>query len=208
MKKKNKSNYYFDSFPELMHYAVLCGEKILDFVSNFDHSKLLELKESVHLIEHQADEKKHEVTQKLLTEFLTPIDREDIFELLKLIDDVTDSMEEMSLKLYLYDYKELPPDTVDFTKLTVETIKTTERCLKEFPSYLEHDVIAPFINDVIHLEEASDTKYIDDTHLIYMLDMDHLKRHKAETIYSILEEVSDRCREVCRFVQNIEFKNI
>ena len=100
-KKASKSNYYFDSFPVLAHYSVECGEMILEFMKNFDASRLEEVKTNVHLIEHKADELKHEVTAKLLTEFMTPIDREDIFELLKLIDDVTDAIEEISLKLYL-----------------------------------------------------------------------------------------------------------
>ena len=88
-KKANKSNYYFDSFPVLAHYSVMCGEMILEYLRNFDPKRLEEVKTSVHEIEHQADDLKHEVTKRLLTEFMTPIDREDIFELLRLIDDVT-----------------------------------------------------------------------------------------------------------------------
>jgi predicted phosphate transport protein (TIGR00153 family) len=122
-KKKNKSNYYFDSFGELCHFSVQCCEYILNFENHFDSSKLEEIKTNVHLIEHAADDKKHEVTAKLMTEFMTPIDREDIMELLKEIDDITDAIEEVSLKLYLYDYHELPVDTIPFTQLTLECIQ-------------------------------------------------------------------------------------
>ena len=41
-KKASKSNYYFDSFPVLAHYSVECGEMILEFMKNFDASKLEE----------------------------------------------------------------------------------------------------------------------------------------------------------------------
>ena len=81
-KKANKSNYYFDSFPVLAHFSVECGEMILDYLKDFHIDNLEEMKNSVHLVEHEADTVKHEVTAKLLTEFMTPIDREDIFELL------------------------------------------------------------------------------------------------------------------------------
>lgn len=207
-KKANKSNIYFDSFPKLAHYAVECGERILDFMEHFDHEKLLEIKEGVHAIEHKADETKHEITQKLLTEFMTPIDREDIFELLRLIDNVTDAMEEVSLKLYLYDYRELPPDSIPFTELTVECIRKTEICLGHFNDYLKPDVMTPLISEVIHLEEKSDAEYIEDMHNLYLNETDGFKRHRAEALYTMLEEVSDACREVCRYVQNIAFKNI
>ena len=207
-KKAVKSNYYFDSFPVLAEYSVQCGEMILNFLEHFDPKGLEEIKTSVHEIEHKADELKHGVTAKLLTEFMTPIDREDIFELLRLIDDVTDAIEEISLKLYLYNYEVLPDDTIPFVQLTLECMKKTVECLKQFPHYLNKEVIDPYINEVIKLEEQSDAKYIEDMHKLYLKETDGFKRHKAEAMYTMLEEVSDRCREVCRFVQNIALKNI
>ena len=207
-KSKVKSNEYFDSFPVLAHYSVECGEMILDGLKSFDPNKSEELKTNVHLIEHKADEVKHSVTSKLLTEFMTPIDREDIFELLRLIDNVTDSIEEISLKLFIYNYLELPPRTIPFLELTVECMRKTEECLKQFPHYLDKEYFDPFIMEVIKLEEASDAEYIEDMRQLYLNEKDGFKRHKAEAMYTMLEEVSDKCREVCRFVQNITLKNI
>lgn len=207
-KKKNKSNYYFDSFPTLAHYATECGEMILDFVSHFDPKKSEEVKNNVHKIEHKADELKHQVTDKLLTEFMTPIDREDIFELLKLIDDVTDAIEEISLKLYLYNFQKLPKEAIEFTDLSVQCIRKTEECLTHFPDYLNKDAFGPYVNEVIKLEEAGDAKYIELVHALYRTGKDPLEIHKIETLYSELENVSDHCREVCRFVNNIAIKNI
>lgn len=207
-KMKTKSNYYFDSFPQLCHFSVDCAEYILNFMLHFDHDKLEETKVNVHLIEHAADDKKHEVTEKLLTEFMTPIDREDILELLKLIDDITDAIEEVSLKLYLYDYKELPPDSIEFMRLTLECVKKTEECLASFKDYENHDLMNPLIMAVVHLEEESDTEYINDMHAMYMNETDGFRRHKGEAMYTMLEETADRCREVCRYVQMISFKNL
>lgn len=210
LKRKNKvkSNEYFDSFPVLAHYSVQCGEMILESVKNFDPKKSEELKNNVHLIEHQADNLKHSITAKLLTEFMTPIDREDIFELLRLIDDVTDAIEEISLKLYIYNYDELPPDTVPFLELTVECMRKVEECLKQFPYYLNKEVFEPYVMEVVKLEEASDDEYIKDMRNLYLNEKNEHKLHKAEAMYTMLENVSDKCREVCRFVQNIALKNI
>jgi predicted phosphate transport protein (TIGR00153 family) len=207
-KKKAKSNYYFDSFPALCHFSVQCAEYILNFMQHFDHQKLEETKVNVHLIEHEADEKKHEVTEKLLTEFMTPIDREDILQLLKLIDDITDAVEEVSLKLFLYDYKELPPDTIPFMRLTLECVQKTEECLKNFKDFEDPKLMSPLIMAVVHLEEESDTEYINDVHSLYLNETDGFRRHKGEAMYTMLEETSDRCREVCRYVQMISFKNL
>ena len=207
-KSKVKSNEYFDSFPVLAHFSVECGELILDDLKNFDPKNSEELSKKVHLIEHKADEVKHSITAKLLTEFMTPIDREDIFELLKLIDDVTDSIEEVSLKLYIYDYEELPPNTISFLETTVECVRKTEECLKQFPHYLNKEVFAPYVMEVIKLEEQGDKEYVKNMRELYLKEKDGFKRHKAEAMYTMLENISDKCREVCRFVHNIALKNI
>ena len=207
-KKEKKSNYYFDAFPILAHYSVLCGEALLDYFEHFDPAKEEEIKTSIHMIEHQADDKKHEVTEKLLTEFITPIDREDIVMLLKEIDDVTDAVEEISLKLFLYNYQELPPDAVEFMRVTVECLRKTEECLRHFPEYEDLPAIKPYIDEVIHLEEQGDVKYIEDMRHLYLHEQNGWVRHKAEALYTMLESVSDQCREVCRFVQTISFKNL
>lgn len=209
MAKKVKSNYYFDSFPALAHFAVRCGETILEYLKNFDPARLEEIKVGVHMIEHEADEKKHEVTEKLMEEFITPIDREDILSLLTMADDVTDAVEELSLKLYLHNFKELPPNSIEFMELTLKCLKETEEVLKEFPHFLEPEVIFPAIKKVILMEEESDSIYIDSVARLYREDAnDPLKVRKYESFYSILEGISDKCREVCRFVQTIIYKNI
>lgn len=208
MKKAKKSNYYFDSFPILSGYSVKCGEMILEYLKEFDPSKLEELKDKVHELEHQADEIKHQVTERLLTEFMTPIDREDIFELLRLIDDVTDAIEEISLKLYIYNYQELPENTVPFLELTVECMRKVKECLEHFPHFLDKEVFEPYVREVIKLEEESDRHYITNMRNLYLNEHDGFKRHKAEAMYTMLENVSDKCREVCRYTHNIALKNI
>ena len=208
MKKAKKSNYYFDSFPILAGYSVKCGEMILNYLKEFDPKKSEELKDKVHEIEHQADDVKHQVTEKLLTEFMTPIDREDIFELLKLIDDVTDAIEEISLKIYIYNYQELPPNTVSFLELTVECMRKMEECLKHFPDFMNKKAFEPYVREVIKLEEEGDRAYISNMRELYTTEKDGFKRHKAEAMYTMLESVSDKCREVCRYTHNIALKNI
>ena len=209
MGKKVQSNYYFDSFPELAHFSVECGEHILEFMKNFDHEKLWEIKTSVHEIEHAADKKKHATTEKLMEEFITPIDREDILSLLTMIDDITDAVEELSLKLYLYDFKELPPDAIEFMELTLKSLRATEEALRNFPHFLNKEIIFPALKAVIRLEEDSDTEYISDVSALYRrTDLDALTIYKYEAFYTMLEEMSDKCREVCRFVQTIIYKNI
>jgi predicted phosphate transport protein (TIGR00153 family) len=205
---KAKTNYYYDSFPRLAEYAKKCSEALLDFMEHFDHAKLKEIKTSIHVIEHEADDEKHAVMEKLTREFMTPIDREDILELLRLIDDITDAIEEVPLKLYVYDYHELPADTIHFAKVVDQCIEKTVICLQHFPEFPKEGVLKPYIQEVIKLEEETDDIYEEDMHTMYMTITDGFARHRGEAMYTMLEETADRCRNVCKFVETIMYKNL
>lgn len=205
---KEKTNYYYESFPRLCSYAGRCCEELLLFMKSFDQTKLKEIKDKIHLIEHEADDQKHEVMEKLTREFMTPIDREDILELLRLIDDITDAIEEVPLKLYMYDYPSLPLDTIPFTEVVLECIKTTENCLKHFSDFHKTGVLKPYIDQVVALEEKTDDIYEEDMHVMFLSVHDGLSLHRGEAMYTMLEETADRCRNVCKFVETIMYKNL
>jgi len=61
---------------------------------------------------------------------------------------------------------------------------------------------------VVKFEEKSDEIYISCVHALYEKEKDLRRLYVHEKLYELMEEVSDRCREVCRFVQNIALKNI
>ena len=69
--------------------------------------------------------------------------------------------------------------------------KKTEECLRHFPDYLNKDVFEPYVNEVVKLEEASDEKYIELVHKLYLKEKDSIKIHKDEALYEMLENVSD-----------------
>jgi uncharacterized protein Yka (UPF0111/DUF47 family) len=73
---------------------------------------------------------------------------------------------------------------------------------------MDSDIMTPYISAVVHLEEESDTEYINDVRKLYLEEGDGFRRHKCEAMYTMLEETSDKCREVCRYVQMIMFKNL
>ena len=58
--------------------------------------------EDVRAIEHAGDAVTHDLIQLLNTQYVTPFDREDIYELATTIDDVIDHIEEVCDRLELY----------------------------------------------------------------------------------------------------------
>ncbi|MFC4016887.1 DUF47 domain-containing protein [Micromonospora sp. GCM10011542] len=59
-------------------------------------------------VEHDSDQITHELYKKINSTFITPFDREDIYRLGSLLDDVMDHLEAVGDLLYLYGLTELP----------------------------------------------------------------------------------------------------
>lgn len=59
-------------------------------------------------VEHDSDQITHELYRKINSTFITPFDREDIYALGSLLDDVMDHLEAVGDLVYLYGLSELP----------------------------------------------------------------------------------------------------
>ncbi|HEX6681824.1 MAG TPA: DUF47 family protein [Candidatus Limnocylindrales bacterium] len=59
-------------------------------------------------LEHDSDQITHELYKKINSTFITPFDREDIYELGHRLDDVMDHMEAVGSLVYLYGLTKLP----------------------------------------------------------------------------------------------------
>jgi uncharacterized protein len=59
-------------------------------------------------LEHETDQITHETFNKINSTFVTPFDREDIYELAGKLDDVMDHLEAVGTLIYLYGLTSLP----------------------------------------------------------------------------------------------------
>lgn len=206
---RKKKDYFFESFKELGEYSKKAMDTLSEGLLNFDNEKLVVLKNDVHKIEHEADQKKHVIEEKLAQEFITPIDREDIFLLLDKIDDLTDSIDEISYKLYIRNYSELPKNIKPFIEYAKEAVNSLLKLLSNLDNLTNKKVLDPYIEEVLNVEEAVDKLYEENVRDLYKdesLDQKHL--FMEEKVYSYFEYVTDKCRDIVKAVQLIIYKNL
>ena len=203
-----KNNYFYDSFTNLMDYAIKTMSILTKGLEDFENVNLLELKNNVHTVEHEADILKHEYEEKLAKEFITPIDREDIFVLYDNIDDLIDSIDEVSYKLYLRNYTELPKNLNIMIDKSFEAIKSLKDIFVNFRDIDKKSIMDPLINKVIVIEEEMDKIYEENVHDLYVESSDYDKNRFFEKVYSYFEYITDKCRDVCKTILIIMYKNL
>ena len=131
---KKDTNYY-RLFVEMGEYSVKAAELLDRTLNEFDHSKIDELTLSIHKIEHEADGKRHDLLEKLAREFMTPIEREDILLLADKIDTVIDSIEEIMMRVYMYNVRSIRTEALKLTEAIVRSTKALVSALNEFENF-------------------------------------------------------------------------
>ena len=97
-----RNDFYFNAFIEQSEFSIQIVEKVKNIFENYNTINLRTSMDEVHLLEHTADIKHHEIMEKLSKEFIPPIEREDIVVLTQLLDDLTDYLEDIPILLYTY----------------------------------------------------------------------------------------------------------
>lgn len=203
-----KKDYFFQSFVDLLAFAKEEIKLLQDEFKDFTNVNLLNFKNSIHAVEHQADIKKREIEEKLAKEFITSIDREDIFVLLDNIDDLIDSIDEISYKLYIRNYNSLPPNINIFVEKASEAIDGVIKIFENFESINDKKVMDPLIENVLNIEEEVDKLYELSAHKLYVENLSYDQARLGERVYSYFEYITDKARDICKHVYIVIYKNL
>lgn len=206
--EKLRENYYFQSFVELTDFSVKAAEYLSEVVTNFKAAELLENKRAMHHIEHTADTERHKVVANLFKEFITPIEREDILEILRAIDDVTDAVEEVVLRMYMYNVTEIRPEAKMFTEVILKSTIALKALLVEFAHFKKSAKLKDLIFDVLRLEEDCDVIYSETVRKLFVNEKDPVKLFVWEDLFLRLENCCDACGHVSKEIETAMFKNL
>lgn len=206
MSKKVSYNY-FDALASLTNYSYELAVTLHSILSRFDTAKITEKVTSAHAIEHNADIAKHDIMNRLVKEFLPPIEREDITSLAQQIDDVTDSVEDVLIYVDMFNIKKIRPETLKFTELLVNCCKAMVSMMEEFKNFKSSKKLRDLIIEMNNLEEKGDALYVDSMRKLFQNSKDPVELMCWTEIFHRLERCADACEDVADIVESIVMKN-
>ncbi len=205
----NKTNdYYFGKLNEMAVFACEAAELLYSTLSNFSLDDLGDKIKEMHEIEHTADNAKHKMMSKLIKEFITPIDREDIIQLSQELDDVVDIIEEILQCIYMYNLKSIPKEALEFTSIIVESCKSLKNAVGEFSNFKKSKTLKDHIIECNRLEDEGDALYIRVIRALYTnLNDDAVQLFSWVKIFDLLESSCDSSEHAANSLERIVLKN-
>ncbi len=202
-----KNNPYFQDFISMGECSVRAAEFLKSALDQFDPIDLNHHLKVMHEIEHAEDMIKHDMMKRLVKEFVTPIDREDIIQLANELDTVTDTIEEVLIRIYMYNLGAIRPEVLEFTTLIVSCCKSLQTALIEFPNFRKSTTLMQAIIDVNSLEGKGDALHVAAVRNLYTTETDALLISSWREIFDRLEDCCDACEDVADALEIVGLKN-
>lgn len=196
---------FFDMFNEHAELGVKCAREMVALMTNFDD---LELR--VHAIENlekQADKVTHNCIELLHKTFITPLDRDDIHQLITRMDDILDLLEDAAQTISLYDIKAITPEAKRLAELCLACADKVKAAVALLPNMDNSRQILTICQEIDRLESDADHVMRAAMSKLFRDEPDVRNLIKLKAIYEILETVTDRCEDVANIIEGIIVEN-
>ena len=204
---KKQDSFYFDTFITCIDYSCQAAHLLHDVMAAYSPQQIKEKLDEMHAIEHAADVKKHELLNVLAKAFITPIEREDILLLSQNIDEVTDQIEDVLLRLYCNNVQVIRPDALKLSEVMIRVCEETRNMAKEFADFKHSKSLHSHIVNINTMEEEADELFISSMRTLHTTCSDPLQIITWREIYTFMEKCVDACEHVADSVESVVMKN-
>lgn len=200
-----KEEVFFTMFENTADMACTAAKKLNDLINNYtDVDKKID---SIQEIEHKCDQLVHSIVEQLNRSFITPIDREDINEIAKVLDNIADAIEDTAHRFRLFDIKAVTEDAKKMSDLLVTCTEELKLVMTELKNMKTSKILCKKIIEVNRIENEGDNIYRNAMASLFTSGMDALEIIKWKEIYEFLENSLDACEDVANIVEGVVMKH-
>lgn len=164
--------------------------------------------ETMHEIEHEADELKREMISHLLRDFIPSIDREDVLELANTMDLAIDAIENVMKTIRIYNIKRFSEEAFEFLEVLKDCVEAMTHVIEELHNFKHGDSLNECIQVVKEVEQRGDRIYMSVlTDLFSRRDGDFYDILSRQALFQSFEDAVNACEKVAYEVEVVQIKN-
>jgi predicted phosphate transport protein (TIGR00153 family) len=193
---------FFVLYSRAARNAVEIARLLVQLLNEFPRSDglLRDIKE----LEHEGDRLTREVVDLLNRTFVTPFDRDDMYELATVLDDICDHIDEAAGNIAVYGVTEIRP----FAKQQAEVILRSTQKLSEAVERIDGFKNADRqLHELRDLEDEGDRLNREAVSELFKTETDAIAVIRWKDIHEQLEEAVDACENAADVLEAIFVKN-
>jgi len=202
---KPKEDEFFKLFVDSSQVLRQGAYVLKDVMDNY--TQLEEKMEQISKLEHQADDINDAIIDKLNQTFITPLDREDIYSLATMLDDVVDFEQGIMQRMALYKAGKPTPGAAELASLLAQC---TEEMVLAFALLKnikgnQHKIL-DHTNKIGVLESQGDNIYRREVALLFDTCPDPIEIIKWKEILEHMENALDHCESIGDLLRGVVMK--
>ena len=196
---------FFDLFEELAAKIAEGAKFFLEMACSYEYSavNIARLKQ----IEHEADIITHTTYEKMHKTFLTPLDREDIYDLVNKMDSIIDMIEAAAMRMNLYKVQKPSASVIELAEILVKAVGKIKIIVHAMRDMKNARLILDACVEVNTLENDGDVVLRTTIARLFENEKDVFELIKWKEIFERLEEAIDICEDVSNIAEGIVLKH-
>ena len=198
---------FFELFNQHADRIVEAARAFSQLVANYNDAHLREqYNRDVDNAERAADRVTHEVNRALHKTFITPLDRDQIHQLINTMDDVADLIQDSAETMALYDLRAVNEEITRLTDLSVrccERVKDAVALIGKLADPATAEAALKTCEEIDRLESDADRVMRSAMSRLFREEPDVREVLKLKAIYELLETVTDKCEDVANVIEGI-----
>jgi uncharacterized protein len=149
----------------------------------------------------------YQTIQLLHQTFVTPIDRDEIHQLITRMDDILDLMEDVSQSVFLYDIHKIPDEAKRLAEICVACAEKVKAAVQLLDNMANAEQIMKICGEIDRYETDADQVLRSALAKLFRHEPDTREVIKLKEIYEHLETVTDKCEDVANIIEGIVIEN-
>lgn len=143
------------------------------------------------------------MVRALKSTFITPMDREDIHQLVVTFDTIIDTVELLALKIEAFKIKKMDKHFAKQTEIFNESYELTQKLILSIRSESQAEKIC---SDMRKLEQKADNVYIESVESLFSDSKDAVEIIKWKDLHATIEHMVDELTQACQVIENLVVK--
>lgn len=158
-------------------------------------------------LEDRSEEMTRRIYFELSKNFLTPFDREDIYSLVKRMNEVTDFIEAAANRMKLYQVEKVKKSIRNMTEMILEACLNIQKAIKALEGFKDQKTVIRCCARIDKIENKVDHIYDKEVYKIFDEYEDVKEIIKYKEVLSALEDAADKCKNVADILEEISVKH-
>ena len=203
---KKREDEFYRLLREFSGKIVIVSESFQQLINEYSSIDVEDKATDLKLMETECDVLTHDILAALNGSYVTPFDREDIYDIAKGLDEIVDLIEEAANRFLIYNVKTIRPECKVIASLLVQSAKELNILFTHLSEIKKNQIARAQVIEINRIENECDVVFRTAMLELFSNEKDPIELVKWKHLFEQLESCLDACENVANIIEGVVMK--